>query len=215
MQTRACTSRVRVEYYLPMSRREATVDTFLGALLVLLFGLYFVLCVAAAWLGFEALVLVARYLRPQTVITKDGLILVLFLYFAASFLVSGIKQLRAHRWRNAFLSLAIFPAMLSIWLADAHSRLGHSNSFGILAILPIVAVSTKPLATRFDFFAGAATACAVVAINAGLLGSGSLASIVTICVLVGAFVWFAKGLRQNWSDPKNSAPPSPLSPTRA
>jgi hypothetical protein len=59
----------------------------------------------------------------------------------------------------------------------------------------------------------ASTVGAVIAINTGLLGSGSLARIIADCVLAGLVVWFVIDLRQSRNGLQTPGPQDRVSPT--
>jgi hypothetical protein len=97
--------------------------------------------------------------------------------------------------------------LLSVWFADVHSPLGLHGSWWIFVLLPIGVIPDRADRTQFQFLAGAAIICAVIAINTGLLGSGLLAQIVADVVLAGSFAWVIANARE--------ASIAPVSTTRA
>jgi hypothetical protein len=198
-----------------MSRRETSLNTFLGAFLILALALYVAFYMGAAWLGIQGLEFAARHFLPRAVSPKAGSILAFFIFFAVTWLVAAVKHLRSQRWRSAFLRLAVIPAMLSIWFADARSLLGLGGAFGMFILLAILGGATASEATRFDFYAYASLVCAVVAVNTGLLGWGWLARIVSDCALAGVLAWLALEVRQRLTGRENVATQPPFSAPRA
>jgi hypothetical protein len=195
-----------------MGRRDILVNTLLGFFLVFVFALLFLLAVAALGVVLKnAGLLIARF-WPQLAHSQEAVFLGLI---ALAELKSAIGHLRKRHWRNAFLSFAAVPMILSIWLAAAHSSFGLDGSYWIAILFLIFSIPVESVATRFHFFAAASGICAVIATNTGLLGSGLLARIVSDCVLAGVFLWFASAIRHNRYDPKNPGPQTPPSPVGA
>jgi hypothetical protein len=193
-----------------MSRREIVVNTLLGGFLLMAAALMFSAFVAVGWLVILVLKRVAEYVSPGVALPRD---LLLFAGFGTVSLIGGVRSLRHRQWSGAFLSFAAIPAMLSIWFSTIPSVLGR-ETFGIFCLYPILALPSDLIPTRSQFLAGAAEVCAVVAVNTGLLGSGSIARMVATCALVGVFLWFVSNVRNNW-EAKNPGPQTPLFPTRA
>jgi hypothetical protein len=87
-------------------------------------------------------------------------------------LISGVTNLRKRRWRDAFLCLAILPMIASIRFAGPHSMFGIDGSIWVWPWLIVTAAQSG--LNRSQFFLAGAVIGAVVAINAGLLGAGTL-----------------------------------------
>jgi hypothetical protein len=195
-----------------MSRRDIVVNTLLGLLLVSVFALPFFLGIAILPVVLKGAGLAIASFWPKLAHPQNAAILVLIALCA---LTPAVVHSRKRRWRNAFLSFAALPMILSIWFADAHSSFGLNGDYWIVILL--VAFSSPPdsAPTRFHFFAAACAISAVVAVNTGLLGYGLIARIVSDCVFAGLFIWFVVDARRNWNGTKDPGPQAPLSPTSA
>jgi hypothetical protein len=193
-----------------MSGREIIVNTLVGMFLVSVFCLPFFFAAVVGEYVFHALDLVVQTFIPGLADSPD-LFLAIFLVWS---LFSGTWYLWKRRWMNAFLSFAIIPIILSIWLTSVHSGLGPGG-FGVFTLFPILAIPNNSAPARFQIFSTAFIVSAVVAINTGLLGSGSLARIAANCILGCVFMWFANEVRKNWNTTKNPGTQAPFAPTRA
>lgn len=189
--------------------RDTTVNVLLGVLLVSVFLLPFFLYVLVAEYVLHALSLGVQHFFRGTVNPK---IVVLAVFLLIS-LASSIQHVWKRRWRNAFLSFVILPMIASAWLADVHSPLGFQAPLWLVMLFPIFAISEESAPTRPHFVLAASAACAMIAINTGLLGSGILARVIADCTLTGLVIWFVFDVRQRWNSPNNPAPRTPLSPT--
>jgi len=194
-----------------MSLRGAIVNTLLGILLVAVFLLPFLLYVLLAGYALHALELGVEYFSPGA---DKSLFLVVGVFLGLS-LVSTVQSARKRHWQSAFLSFAMLPVLASMWLADPHSPFGLHANFWIFGLLPIFAISEGPGRTRSRFFLTASAICAVIVVNTGLLGSGSLAQITADCVLAGLIIWLAVDARQRWGDQRDTGSKDPLSPNHA
>jgi hypothetical protein len=190
-----------------MSRREIVVNTLLGLLLVSALPVFFL--VGLAVLKGASLVIASFW--PQVAHPQNAAF-VGFVALAA--LTSSVRHFRKRRWRNAFLTFAALPMILSFWFAGAHSSLGLGGDFWIAGVL-FVFIPPDSAPTRFQFFAAATVISAVVAVNTGLLGFGLMSRIVSDCLLAGFYIWCVNEFRRNWNDTKDPVPQAPLSPTNA
>ena|SRR5256885_12798827 len=191
--------------------RETALDVLLGTILLLVFAAGFGACVLLIGLSVHSADVVFKHFSPA--LPRSAWVLGLLVILS---LVSGVRQLfRKDRRRSIFLSFAVVPAFLSIMFANSRSDLGIGGSYWMLALLPLLSMPGDSSPTRFRFFATASVICAIVAINAGLMGFGLLARIVTDCFLLGFAVSIALAVRQNWSTTKSSGPQAPRSPTCA
>jgi hypothetical protein len=175
-----------------MSRRDIVVNTLIGIFLISVFLSPFLL----------ALVALAYIVRPVGQLLKtflpglsDPEDLLFFCVFCASFLVEAIRRLRKRQWTGAFLFLAGVPMLLSSWLARSYSPLGLNGHFWIVCILPMFFAYAGLVLTRIQFLLTASAISAIVAINTGLLGVGTLAYIAADCVWAGLLIWFAMDVR--------------------
>jgi len=193
-----------------MSRGTA-LDVLIGTMLLLIFAGGVAAYALALGVSLYAINLGVTRFLPALHHHEMSAILAILVFLS---LVSGVRQARKHCWRNAFLSLAIAPMILSILFANPGSAFGLNGSWWAVCIFVILGVPSGSPATRFRFFVIASAVCTIVAVNAGLLGAG-LARIATDCVLVGCFAWLVKDARENWSGQKNPGPQAPLSITRA
>jgi hypothetical protein len=194
-----------------MSRREIAINTLLGSVLILIFACSFAAAFAAIVFASRAINIAVKHFLPGMAHSGN---VAFYGFFGILLLISGIGDLRKRRWRNAFLSFAAVALILSIVFASPDSMFGLSGSLAIFAILPVLGIPADSSPTRPQFLGGASIVFFVVALNAGLLGSGTLARIVADCVLVGAFLWFAIDVRRRWSV-INAEPQASHSPTHA
>jgi hypothetical protein len=195
-----------------MGRRDILVNTLLGLLLVFVFALPFFLALVVLSFVLEAAGLLIARFWPQWAHSQEAVFLGLI---ALAELTSAIGHWRKRQWRNAFLSFAAVPMILSIWLAAAHSSLGLNGPYWIAILFLIFSIPLESVATRVNFFVAASGICAVIAVNTGMLGSGLIARIVSDCVLAGVFLWFANAVRHNRYGLKNPGPQTPPSPAGA
>jgi hypothetical protein len=200
----------RVESNLVMSRRDIVVNTLLGLFLVAAFLLPSLLVLLVAGYVLRALNLTIQHFFPGTV---DPRVLIVGVSLLFS-LVSGVMQARKKQWRNVFLAFAMIPVIASMWLADAHSPFGLQANFWAFGLLPMYAIGEGSDLTQSHFFLAASAICAAIAINAGLLGSGSLSRIVAACVLDGGALWFIITVRRGGSNTQDPGETVPISPTR-
>lgn len=194
-----------------MSRREIAINTLIGSVLILIFACPFAAAFAAIVFASRAINTAVKHFWPGMAHPGD---IAFYGFFALLLLISGIGDLRKRRWRNAFLSFAAVAMIVSVFFARPDSRFGLGGSLAIFVILPMLAIPADSGPTRPHFLGAASIVFFVVAINSGLLGSGTLARTVANCVLVGVFLWFAIDVRRRWSV-INSDQQAPISPTRA
>jgi hypothetical protein len=197
-----------------MSRRDTIVNTLIGLFLVSVFCLPFVLALAVGNLVFKTAIPYVVRFWPGLAHHSDVVLLALI---SVVTLTSARGHLRQKHWLEAFLTFAAVAAIPSVWLASLHSLAGQ-RKFGdvplqvflIFAILPVA-----PRLSRFEFFLGSAIVALFVAVNAGLLGSGSLSQLVATCVSLAVLILMALRVRQIWNGGEAPSSKVPLSPTRA
>jgi hypothetical protein len=183
----------------------------LGSVLLLVFAVPFAGITAAAEFAFFTVNVALKHFVPGLAHSGD---IGFYGFIGILLLISGVADLWRRCWRNAFLSFAAVAMNLSIVFARPDSMFGISGSFAILAIVATLPIPAASGPTRPQFLGTASLVFFVVAINAGLFGSGNLARIVADCLLVGVFLWFAIDMRRRWIV-INQGNQAPLSPTRA
>jgi hypothetical protein len=191
-----------------MRGREAIVNTLLGIFLI-----------SVLFLPFLLGIVVLKYAVP--VIDRELWILFptaahpAYIAFIALLsllaLISGVTNLRKRRWRDAFLCLAILPMIASIRFAGPHSMFGIDGSIWVWPWLIVTAAQSG--LNRSQFFLAGAVIGAVVAINAGLLGAGTLCRVASYGVLLVSLGLAAWSIRSGMTNRVDSNPQS-LLPTR-
>jgi hypothetical protein len=126
-------------------------------------------------------------------------------------LISGVTNLRKRRWRDAFLCLAILAMIASIRFAGPHSMFGIDGSIWVWPWLIVTAAQSG--LNRSQFFLAGSVIGAVVAINAGLLGAGTLCRVASYGVLLVSLGLAAWSIRSGMTNRVDSNPQS-LLPTR-
>ena len=169
-----------------MNRREITVNTLLGLLLLLAFAIPVVVLVIAVGFALQAVDLFVAHSLPQLVHSWD----VEFYGFLCLWsLISGVGHLRKRRWTSAFLSFAIIPTIISTWFSVVRSPLGNQGIF-LWPWCLIIFNSSDSVLTRLEFMLSSLFVSAGIAVNSSLLGSGALARATSWMVLVGVFTLF-------------------------
>jgi hypothetical protein len=203
----------RMEFNLFMNRaRDTAVNVLLACVLVAAFLLPFLLYLVAAdyilW-GLDQGVkhFLPKFAHPEVI-------------FVGVLLLASLVQAVRHMWKRrrlrAFLWFAILPAIGSAVLADVHAPFSLHGPLWLFGLFPIYFIPETAEPTRTQFFLASAAISAVVAINAGMLGSGYRARIVAFCIVAGLFIRFVILVRRtSGGDPTRLDLPTPLSPTKA
>jgi len=172
--------------------RDTAINVLLGVTLILAFALP---CLALAF-AFHGLDLALRYFFPKI---KDSTNLLITVGFIFSFLMTGTQQLRKRLWTNAFLSLSAAAIVLLLRLLPAQPPFSGLSSVWFVALF--IALYFTRIPSRAEFI-GAATMIALsFAVQAGLLGSGSLSVFVKTSVVLAACAWIlilARSDRPDW-----------------
>jgi hypothetical protein len=180
-----------------MGRREIVVNTLVGALLLLVFFARFAAIALVVWFAFIGLEWVFHLVLPSRTLPTE------FLLFGAWTLLSlssGIRHVRAKRWRNAFLCFVGAPLMGLAWFTPIRSSIGGNGSamFFCIPVMMVIAIADGATLGRLQFFLAAAIAGAALAVNGGLLGNGVLSHTVANCVLAVAVLWWIVTIRGNY-----------------
>jgi hypothetical protein len=188
-----------------MSRETAT-NTALGAVILIAASSIFLIIVAGAWLALSSLSYVWNLFLPGVLIPTSG---ALFVILVAISLLNGITRLRSRRWKDAFLCFAIFPVIVSIGLADAHSPLARGPIvLPIMIVLALMPNERLPT-SRLEFFLGAFIVAGVVALNAGILGWGTVARALSFSIPAAALVSVVVSVRRSQAVDENEPAASP------
>jgi len=198
-----------MESNLLMSRRDIVVDTLIGILLLAVALFLVLFFIAALGLALWTVEHLAKRCFPGVVLPYSITLLVVY---GVSSLAYSVGHLRHQRWRNAFLSLAAIPVIVSIWFADPHSPFGRDGFVLIwLALMGLCTPDKSPL-PQTEFFLGAPIAGVVVAVNSGFVGTGALADAASNCAVLAAVVLLVlQGRRRQTAGESHHAP----SPTAA
>ena len=172
--------------------RETPVNVLLGLFLLFVFAVPFLLGIFAIGFAVQYLDLAFRKFVPALARPWD---VVFYGILCLWSLISGVGHLRKWRWRNAFLSLAIVPMIISIWLAGRRLPF-RDNAFFAWPWFLVVFASTDSLLTRLEFTLGGILIGASVGVSTGLLGSGTVAQVVADCIFLGAITLLSIHLRR-------------------
>jgi hypothetical protein len=190
-----------------MNRRELAVNVLIGSALLLILFAVFAGGFGAIGLAFYLLNASVKHFFPALVRRED---LVFYALICIWSLIKGIGHLRKRRLTNAFLSLAMIPSCASVGLADPHSPL-QDNSFFIWPLLLVMLILSDSPLTRLEFMLGGFVVSATIAVNAGLLGTGTLAQVTTDSVFVSVIAVIAIYFRRKPRRGFGQQPPSPTS----
>ncbi len=165
-----------------MSDRESAINVLLGAILLGAFAVSVLAVAGAIWTVLYTIDLAVKHFLPAVDRPWDiefyGLI-------CLAILALGVKQSWRRLSTNAFLSFAAAPSILLPWLFNSqpHHAAGLALRFPIawFIVLLLPRYSRIPLS---EFVACASIISASFALNAGLLGSGALSTIVGMVLSV-------------------------------
>jgi hypothetical protein len=191
-----------------MRGREAIVNTLLGIFLISVLFLPFLLGIVVLKYAVPVIDQELWILFPTAAHPAYIAFIALLSLLA---LISGVTNLRKRRWRDAFLCLAILPMIASIRFAGPHSMFGIDGSIWVWPWLIVTAAQSG--LNRSQFFLAGAVIGAVVAINAGLLGAGTLCRVASYGVLLVSLGLAAWSIRSGMTNRVDSNPQS-LLPTR-
>jgi hypothetical protein len=192
-----------VEYHIRVNRPEIAVNVFLGTILLLTFTLPIFLGLLFLTYAIPLLNLAIETYLPD-LDRRTVFDLVLYGLLSLWPLRQGIASLRRRLWTNAFLSFAIVPMMLS--LSVRHSMISDSLLFASPWWLMFY-ITTDSELTRHEFMLGGFVISLTVAVNTGLLGSGTPAKLATYCVYMAMFALFGTYLNRERSKQSESAAP--------
>jgi len=164
------------------------VDTLLGIVLLSAAAFPFVI----ALLGFYLVDQSIRHFWPEAVHHQQA---TWMLFLSSCSLIGCVSYLRKRMWALAFLSIAAIPMILSAFLPTAQRPLRFEDIL-ILCLIPVVSVPFDSASRRLHFLAGASIIGVVIAVNTGVVGSGSFARIVSDCILAAGLIWFVIDMRQ-------------------
>jgi len=118
--------------------RDTTINVLVGLFLVLVFAIAVLLAILAVGFTFQYLDLAFRRFVPGLARPWDVEFYGILCLWSA---ISGVGHLRNRRWRKGFLSFATIAAIVSIFLADAHSPL-RSDAFFVWPWFLVILNST-------------------------------------------------------------------------
>jgi hypothetical protein len=181
----------------PMRSREIAVNTLLGILLVSVFLLPFLFLAGILEYAVSFSTQLLRIIPPT--LRSESAVFGALLCFLC--LINGITGIRKQNWRSAFLFFTFIPMIFSMWYA--HSLLTIDGVFFRWFMFFVVLEQIDPSGlsklpanrSRFDFFTGTSIAGTIIAINTGLLGSGEVSHVASVCVLSATVIVFFRIVR--------------------
>jgi len=185
-----------------MTGKETTVNVLLGLLL---------LGALAAPLAAVLLVLygagrAVEYFFPALAHPSD---IVLYSLTCLAAMADGIRCLRRRLWPSAFISIAIVPAVVLLWLTNQHLGRAHDEFLSNLwPLFLLLVITTEHRLQRWEFMLGATLLGAGIASITGLLGSGALARYALSGVWLGVIAMFVVKYRRE-SRSEQTAPATP------
>jgi len=158
-----------------MNCRETALNVFLGAVLLGVPLLFFVLLCFAGRFAVHALAVGVSYLYPPAAALGDKLT---NLVFPSLLLLVSVKEFVRKRWRSAFLSLATGTAISLVFAQEFRANAGLDIPFAILFVFLFAGISSGNLDRDLPpatFLIASAVLCLAALAPLGLLGSGWLA----------------------------------------
>lgn len=185
-----------------MNRRETAINALLGVLLLFAFGLCVAACFAAMLVAFYVTGLLFNLFLPEVsqppVYTFYGLLVIYCLWYA-------VRHLRKGRWWNAFFSFAMIPILISSLLSGPHSFLGQTLDYSAIWCLVFFTVNNCA-PTRYELMLGSFVVAAAIAVNTGLLGSGTAAQVTVYCISGAVLSMFVLHFRRQQIQQSTSQP---------
>jgi hypothetical protein len=179
-----------------MSAREKAVDVLIGSALLLILASLFAIGFGAIGLAIYALEMVGKHFLPQLANHWD---VAFYGFLCLSSLGASLGHLRKRRLLNAFLSFAMIPMIAFVGLAQP-----RDSTFFVWTMLMVMFTSSDSLLTRLEFALGAFVVATSVAVNAGLLGTGTLEHLTKDSLFVAGLILFVIYFRR--VQPKRNRP---------
>jgi hypothetical protein len=176
-----------------MNRRDLAINTLLGLLLVLIFAVPLALGIVALGFVSNAVDLTVKHFLPGFLRHSD---LAFNGLWSVCFLVLGFVDLHRRRWLNGFLCFAAVPMILSFAFGTTGVAFGD-GSFLTLCWYLVIMTPGRP-ERRSAFMACAFGVTATFAINTGMLGSGTVARIMSYCVILTVVALLGIQMRHNF-----------------